>query len=113
MSSHERTIDRWNLGLSLLVGALFVISWAVGGVPDVVQIAVSLLLVAYLALGAYLPVKEQIPHYESLFGVPLIAYGSHEVLTEGATAIGLLFVLAGAVLLASIPYKEVSDEETS
>lgn len=109
--STDDTVDRWNLALSMLVGALFAVSWAVGGVPELLEVAVSLFLVAYLALGSYLPLKDQIPHYESLFGVPLIAYGAYEVATIGVQSIGTLFVLAGVALLASIPYRATSEEE--
>ena len=101
-------IDRWNLGLSILVAVLFGSSWAGGGVPELPGIAVSLLLVVYLAGGAYLPLKRRVPHYDPLFGGPLILYGAHEILTDGATTIGLLFVGAGCLLLASIPFREDS-----
>lgn len=100
--STEDAFDRWNLALALLVGALFAVSWAVGGVPELLEVAVSLFLVAYLAAGAYLPLKEQIPEYDSLFGVPLLVYGAYEVAKVGVQSIGTLFVLAGIALQASM-----------
>lgn len=113
MSSRASAIDRLNLGLTLLVGTLFAASWVRGGVPDAIEVAVSLFLVAYLALGAYLPVKDRVPYYESLFGLPLLVYGAHEVATTGTSSVGVVFVLAGGALLASIPYKAVvADEPT-
>jgi hypothetical protein len=87
---------------AVLLAVLVAAMWISGSLRGPTGLAPGLLFVLYFVVGAYEPWRGRIPFYDRLLAVPVLIYGVSLLRADGASLLGLLFVVVGVLGIAQV-----------